>query len=129
MVREEAVDIPKDWLDATLVCLFKGKGSRKDPATYRGISLISSVEKLMSIIVLNRIKVHVDKRLMQGQNGFRPLKSCRGRSVSLMEGNGEKQQGEASFIKTFIYYSKAFDSLAWANLCGGLSDLQDVPKK
>ena len=48
---DEVVDelrrlVPGDWTAGTLVCLFKGKGSRSDPAAYRGISLLSSVEKI-----------------------------------------------------------------------------------
>ena len=57
----ETVEIPADWVDATLVCLYKGKGSRKDPAKHRGISLISIVEKILSILVLNRMKDPVNK--------------------------------------------------------------------
>ena len=38
------VEIPEDWVDATLVCLYKGKGSRKDPAMHRGISHFDSGE-------------------------------------------------------------------------------------
>ena len=76
-VEGKKVEIPEDWLSATLVCLYKNKGSRKDPAMYRGISLISSVEKLLSVIILNRISKHVNLRLRQGQNEFRPLKACR----------------------------------------------------
>ena len=35
-MSEESEDdqIPEDWIDATLVCLYKGKGSRLDPKMY-----------------------------------------------------------------------------------------------
>ena len=48
------IEIPEDWLDATLVCLYKGKGKRKDPAMHRGISLILMVEKIISVIAGGR---------------------------------------------------------------------------
>ena len=70
------IEIPEDWVDATLVCLYKGKGKRKDPAMHRGIFLISMVEKIIFVIILPD-KSPVDERLLQGQNGFRSLKSCR----------------------------------------------------
>ena len=46
-MSEESKDdqMPKNWIDVTLVCLYKGKGSRLDPKMYRGISLISSMER------------------------------------------------------------------------------------
>jgi hypothetical protein len=111
----ETVEIPVRWADATLVCLYKGKGSRKDPAKHRGISLISIVEKILSIIVLNRMK-EVNERLMQGQNGFRALKSCRDAVFQLwreLENSNKKQE---AFLLSFIDYSKAFDSLDWEKL-------------
>ena len=42
---DEVVDelrrlVPGDWTAGTLVCLYKGKGSRSDPAAYWGISLL-----------------------------------------------------------------------------------------
>ena len=109
-------EIPEDWVDATLVCLFKGKGSRKDPAMHRGISLISIVEKIISVIILNRIKESVDERLLQGQNGFRALKSCRDAVFQLWREMERCNQAGEAFILTFIDYSKAFDSLDWDKL-------------
>ena len=37
-MSEESEDdqMPDDWIDATLVCLYKGKGSRLDPKMCRG---------------------------------------------------------------------------------------------
>jgi hypothetical protein len=110
------VEIPDDWVDATLVCLYKGKGSRKDPAKHRGISLISIVEKIISIIILNRMKVPVNERLMQGQNGFRALKSCRDAVFQLWRELENSNKANESFILAFIDYSKAFDSLDWERL-------------
>ena len=42
----EKLNIPDDWMRASLVLLFKGKGSKSDPSKYRGISLLSVVERL-----------------------------------------------------------------------------------
>ena len=41
-MSEESEDdqMPEERIDATLVCLYKGKGSRLDPKVHRGISLI-----------------------------------------------------------------------------------------
>ena len=78
-MSEESEDdqMPDDWIDATLVCLYKGKGSRLDPKMYRGISLISSMEKIFTTVILNRIRSCVDRVIKQQQGGFRPNKSTR----------------------------------------------------
>ena len=57
-ISEESEDdqMPDDWIDATLVCLYKGKGLRLDTKMYRGISLLSSTEKIFTTVNLNRIK-------------------------------------------------------------------------
>ena len=62
-MSEEREDdqMPEDWIDATLVCLYKGKGSRQDPGMYRGISLISSMEKIFTTVILNRVQEWIDK--------------------------------------------------------------------
>lgn len=114
--EKRRLEIPGDWVDATLVCLYKGKGSRKDASKYRGISLISSIEKMISIIILERIKVHVNGRLMQGQNGFRLKKACRDAVFRLWRELEKSNREKEAFIITFIDYSKAFDSLNWENL-------------
>ena len=44
--------IPKEWGHSNLVCLWKGqeKGSAKDPSTYRGLQIGSSLCKIMVIL-------------------------------------------------------------------------------
>ena len=91
--------MPEDWVDATLVCLYKGKGSRQDPGMYRGISLISSMEKIFTTVILNRINIWVDKVISQQACGFRANKSCRDAVFSLWRcwrGNGEQRKVSSS---------------------------------
>jgi len=73
----EKLNIPDDFVRATLVCLYKNKGSKEDPSKYRGISLIPVVERFISSLLLGRIGTSADKHMNQSQAGFRPLKSCR----------------------------------------------------
>jgi hypothetical protein len=109
----DELDIPEDWVTACLVCLYKGKGDRGDPAMYRGISLISGVEKILGLVILKRIGVFADKRLSQAQNGFRPKKSCRDAVFKLWRKLEAWEKEGKSYNVTFIDFSKAFDSLAW----------------
>ena len=50
-------EIPSSWLNAALCLLYKNKGSKSDPISFRGISLLKSAEKILSIVILKRIKV------------------------------------------------------------------------
>ena len=108
--------LPEDWIDATLVCLYKGKGSRQDPGMYRGISLISSMEKIFTTVILNRIQKWVDKVIKQQQSGFRPNQSTRNAVFGLWRDMERKWRSKEGFIVTFIDFSKAFDSLVWEML-------------
>ena len=53
---------------------------------------------------------------MQGQNGFRALKSCRDAVFQLWREMEKSNKANEAFMLTFIDYSKAFDSLDWAKL-------------
>jgi hypothetical protein len=107
----DKLSIPEDWLTASLVCLYKGKGDRANSAMYRGISLISGVEKILGLVILKRIGVWADKRLKQAQNGFRPKKSCRDAVFKLWRKLEAWEKQGNLYNVTFIDFSKAFDSL------------------
>ena len=67
----ENLDLPTSWGNSRLKTLWKGKGSKKDPTKYRGISIGSTVCKLMVNIILNRLKTWYECQLSDHQNGFR----------------------------------------------------------
>ena len=59
----ETQDIPKDWKDGIIVPVFK-KGRRKDCGNYRGISLLSIAEKILTRILLNRLNERIVPYIM-----------------------------------------------------------------
>ena len=65
--------IPSSWGHSKLIALWKGaaKGSAKNPASYRGLQVGSSLCKIMVIIILNRLKDWYDEQLLDQQQGFR----------------------------------------------------------
>ena len=65
--------IPKSWRHSKLVTIWKGssKGSIKDPATYRGLQVGSTLCKIMTIIIINRISKWYELQLLDQQQGFR----------------------------------------------------------
>ena len=51
--------VPQDWKDAIVVSIYKNKGPRNDCNSYRGISLLSVVGKVLGRILVNRISDYV----------------------------------------------------------------------
>ena len=49
------VAIPREWLDAEVISIYKRKGSRKEAANYRSIFLLDVVGKIYLAMVCNRI--------------------------------------------------------------------------
>ncbi|KAL8609476.1 hypothetical protein ACOMHN_037998 [Nucella lapillus] len=48
-------DMPQEFRDATIVSLYKNKGSKSDCGNYGGISLLSIAGKIMACIIFNRL--------------------------------------------------------------------------
>jgi hypothetical protein len=105
--------IPSQWLNAVLCLLYKNKGSKTDPNSFRGISLLSSAEKILSIVILRRLKVQLERRLLDPQAGFRSRKSCANAAFVLTRYLEEAVRMKIPKIFTFVDFSKAFDSLDW----------------
>ena len=58
--------------NATIIHMYKRKGNRQLCDNNRGISLLSIADKILAIVLLNRITTHLKQGLMQeGQCGFR----------------------------------------------------------
>ena len=51
--------IPQDWIDAILVSIFKGKGSKSVCDNYRGITLLEVVGKVLARLLLNRLMMNI----------------------------------------------------------------------
>ena len=66
---------PADWKNGHLTVLPK-KGDLTKCENYRGIMLLSVPGKILSRIILNRMKTLVDRKLRNNQAGFRPNRSC-----------------------------------------------------
>ena len=65
------LDIPAVWGNSRLKTLWKGKGSKSDTSKYRGLSIRSTVCKLIINVILERIRPWYEAQLSKEQNGFR----------------------------------------------------------
>ncbi len=66
-------EIPSDWDEAFLFVLYKGKGDKSDPNSYRGITLKSQFLKLLESVVCSRLVSWIDDNdlLPQEQLAYR----------------------------------------------------------
>ena len=60
-IREEE-EIPSGLHNATIVSLYKNKGSRTNYWNYRGISLLSITGKILARIILNKLITTVSEK-------------------------------------------------------------------
>ena len=101
---------PDDWKNGFITVLPK-KGDLSDCDNHRGIMLLSIPGKIVSKIILNRMKETVDKLLRNNQAGFRSNKSCTDQISSLRIILEQSTEFNTPLYINFIDYSKAFDSI------------------
>ena len=68
--------VPRDWQRAVIVPLYKGKGMREEWKNYRGISLLSIIEKLYGRVVINKVRELTNGAMNEEQSGFRERCGC-----------------------------------------------------
>jgi hypothetical protein len=64
---------PLGWKTSMLHLIHKGKGDKRDPANYRGISLLSTLSKVYTGVMARRLNEWIEKRgaISECQMGFR----------------------------------------------------------
>ena len=68
--------VPNAWLLAVIIALFKNKGSVYDCENYRGISLLAIPSKVYSRIVIGRVGLVTDDRVLDLQGAFAQGRGC-----------------------------------------------------
>lgn len=102
--------IPADMNEAEIVSLHK-KGDESDVDNYRGISLISVLVKVVTMIVIERIMcgIRITKRLSQSQAGFVRLEECVGQATALYEIIERRSKRGLPTYLAFLDLKKAYD--------------------
>ncbi|CAF1081345.1 unnamed protein product [Adineta ricciae] len=111
--------IPEEWGKSLLVPIPK-KGDLSNCSNYRTISLINHTGKVLLIVLLNRLKGHLDPYLSEEQAGFRKDRSTVHQILTLrLIAEKAKRQGKKVY-NCFIDFQKAFDTIKhniiWATL-------------
>ena len=103
-------EIPTDWKKGLLVKLPKS-GDLTHCGKWRGITLLSIPSKVLTRIILERMKDAVDRELRDEQAGFRKERCCTDQIATLRVIVEQTIEWQSSLYVCFVDFEKAFDSI------------------
>ena len=104
--------VPTDWGNGRVEALWKGKGSKLDPAMYRGLNIGSTVAKVIINIILSRLQDWYNHQLTDNQYGFRQNRGTNDATfVTKRFQQITNDQSTTGFL-LFVDLSAAFDHIA-----------------
>lgn len=106
---------PRDWKNASVVPILKGQD--KDvmyPKSYRPVSLLPVLGKIIEKVMNNRLRSQIEQRLSGKQYGFTPGRSTQDAIGNLLAWSSLRE--ERYVITIFLDISGAFDNLRWSAL-------------
>ncbi|CAH1721690.1 unnamed protein product [Aphis gossypii] len=102
--------IPKEWNESLICPIFK-KGNRNKVENYRGITLLNSGYKILSLIIFKRLQVYTDEIVGDYQSGFRKNKSTTDHIFVLRQVMERSYEYAKDLHMVFIDYKQAYDSI------------------
>lgn len=107
---------PSMWKEAKVIGILKPGKSPSQPISYRPISLLSSVSKVLERVILTRLKRHVEVTNMipEHQHGFRSGRSTVTQLRRLVDSIKNNLQDRLSTGLVLCDFEKAFDKV-WTN--------------
>lgn len=114
----ETSTLPSDWKHSRVTPIYKNKGSKESPNSYRPISIISNTAKILEMLVnIRLIKFLTTNKLIHpNQFGFRPKHSSTDQLVFLFQKWLTDLEKHKSTIVGFLDLSSAFDSVPHAGI-------------
>ena len=103
-------EIPSDWKKGLLVKLPKS-GDLSQCGKWRGITLLSIPSKVLTRVILERMKNAIDQKLRDEQAGFRKDRSCTDQIATLRIIVEQTIEWQTPLYVCFIDFEKAFDSV------------------
>ena len=104
----EDLEMPENWSKLRLKPIFKNKGSKMDPAMYRGMMTSATSSKVLVQIILDRVREHYENSILPSQYGFRRNKSTKD-AIFIARQVIKKFQGE--IFGCFVDLTAAYDHL------------------
>jgi len=106
----EKEEIPTEWKTGHIVKLPK-KGDLEDCHNWRGIQFLSRPSKVLTRILLARLKAAVNNTLRDEQAGFRAGRSCNDQIATLSIILEQSLEWQSPVYINFIDFKKAFDMI------------------
>ncbi|KAK2702871.1 hypothetical protein QYM36_006842 [Artemia franciscana] len=107
----ESGSVPSAWNSSILVPIYKGKGDRSDPASYRPIALTSCIAKLYEKMIKLRFEPLIDNSLIAEQAGFRKGRSTLDNLIQLDHDIKKAFTRKRVVSAVFFDIKKAYDTL------------------
>ena len=109
--------VPQQWRTANVTPIFK-KGSKRDAANYRPISLTSHIGKLLERIIRDHILRHLDNKqlIKPSQHGFLPGRYCQSNLLEFLERVTDDTDRGNNTDVAYLDFAKAFDNVSHARL-------------
>eukprot|EP00392_Amoebophrya_sp_AT5.2_P019073 g19784.t1 len=108
-------EIPESWLEAEIALLHKA-GPKAQPGNWRPVALLTVGEKLLGLVILNRIKQAAYKEVDKRQKGSVKGLSCRHAVFRLLRDMERVEREGEEAIYTFVDFRKAYDSVDWSRM-------------
>lgn len=115
---------PASWKIAEVVPIYKGKGSKTDPASYRPVSLLCIAGKVLEKAIQLQLKCHFYTHgiIPAHQHGFRPNHSTTTCTASIANAIAENTENGKISALIALDFSKAFDTINHGTLLTTLKD-------
>lgn len=107
--------VPKQWCNSDIVLIYK-KGDPLDIGNYRPISLLPSIYKLFSTILLSRITPIIDASQPIEQAGFRSGFSTIDHIHTLEQVLEKHKEFNQPLYVAYVDYAKAFDTITHTSI-------------
>lgn len=126
-----AGSIPRNWRDAILLVIPKGKGDPTQPTSYRGIAKKSVCYKLLSSLLTRRLNLFLELTgvLPEEQHGFRAGRSTGSACKLLLRDIQDSQaKRKCPLYAVFVDFRAAFDTAARDLILRNLAEV-GVPQR
>ena len=104
--------LPAEWKTGEVIPIYK-KGDRRNPASYRPVSLTAIPSKVLESIVRDNLLEHFASTglLHDAQHGFLPRRSCSSQLMEAIEDWSAAVEAGDPVDIAYLDFSKAFDSV------------------
>jgi len=102
--------LPEEWKESIIVPIYK-KGDKTDCSNYRGISLLSTMYKILFNIPLSRLIPYAQEIIGDHECGFRHSRSTTVHIFCIRQLLTKKWEYNEAVHQLFIDFKKAYDSV------------------